>query len=646
MDSNFFKQLFTSLSSEDSWTVLGMLLISFLIGLITNYFLNRRRVKDLEMELEKSERDKAHVKNLMATLEEQHALQGADLKKASLELVDKSKSLEVIEAEKRTLNSRLSATLVDLDKSKEEFRENTNRLEDLNDQILGLRTKNAQLSTELEQSNTVNAQYSLTQGTAVEDPETKQKIANLMAENSLLKGSIDELKSGTSPEGTAAASIRITELEAENEALKSNLTINNPGTTGLGIVSDGYESSEAYAAMEAKIAELEAEKEKLEDSLAEVTQLEDGNEALNVTVRSLMEENEELKDKLDELPQLEGGNDALNNTIRTLMEENEELKDKLDELPQYESGNDVLTSSMNTLVGENEDLQGDAEKLIQYEAGNEILNKTITDLISKNEALEEELNNAANNNSPLEWSVGANGNQEIVEEEEEEEISPEEAQAKFRSAIGTQIAMASKDERDDLKQINGIGPFIEEKLNDLGIYTFEQVSQLDEDLIVTLTAAIEFFPGRIERDEWVGQADRLYYTKGNTPQEMTNTSKIVTRRYATATEKIIVEPRTTPKPAVAATARVRTERDDLKKIEGIGPKISAILNKGGILTFSGLAATPVDRLKRILADAGNRYKMHNPATWPEQAKLAAEGQWEKLKELQDYLDGGRDVAKG
>mgnify|MGYP000751872384 CR=1 FL=1 len=62
---------------------------------------------------------------------------------------------------------------------------------------------------------------------------------------------------------------------------------------------------------------------------------------------------------------------------------------------------------------------------------------------------------------------------------------------------------------ETLKQINGIGPFIEEKLNDLGIYTFEQVSQLDEGLIETLTAAIEFFPGRIERDEWVLQAQNL-----------------------------------------------------------------------------------------------------------------------------------------
>jgi len=46
-------------------------------------------------------------------------------------------------------------------------------------------------------------------------------------------------------------------------------------------------------------------------------------------------------------------------------------------------------------------------------------------------------------------------------------------------------------------------------------------------------------------------------------------------------------------------------------------------------------------LKGILADAGKRYQMHDPTTWPDQASLAAEGKWEELKTLQDELDGGK-----
>ena len=83
--------------------------------------------------------------------------------------------------------------------------------------------------------------------------------------------------------------------------------------------------------------------------------------------------------------------------------------------------------------------------------------------------------------------------------------------------------------------------------------------------------------------------------------------------------------------------------DDLKKIEGIGPKISEILMNGGINTFALLAdADPAD-IKKLLDDAGSRFRTHDPTTWPEQAALARDGKWAELDELQDRLDGGKYV---
>jgi predicted flap endonuclease-1-like 5' DNA nuclease len=79
--------------------------------------------------------------------------------------------------------------------------------------------------------------------------------------------------------------------------------------------------------------------------------------------------------------------------------------------------------------------------------------------------------------------------------------------------------------------------------------------------------------------------------------------------------------------------------DDLKVIEGIGPKISALLAARGILTFTQLAATDVEALTEIMRDANLR--IANPATWPEQARLAAAGDWEGLRALQDVLKAGR-----
>jgi predicted flap endonuclease-1-like 5' DNA nuclease len=80
--------------------------------------------------------------------------------------------------------------------------------------------------------------------------------------------------------------------------------------------------------------------------------------------------------------------------------------------------------------------------------------------------------------------------------------------------------------------------------------------------------------------------------------------------------------------------------DDLKRIEGIGPKISAILQAAGISTFAQLAATDAGRLQAILTAAGIS-RITDPSTWPDQARLAAAGDWVGLEAFQDGLKGGR-----
>lgn len=83
--------------------------------------------------------------------------------------------------------------------------------------------------------------------------------------------------------------------------------------------------------------------------------------------------------------------------------------------------------------------------------------------------------------------------------------------------------------------------------------------------------------------------------------------------------------------------------DDLRIVEGIGPKIAELLHNAGINTWAALAGTEVAKLKAILSEAGKRYATHNPATWPKQAELAAAGKFEELKDWQDKLDGGKEV---
>lgn len=83
--------------------------------------------------------------------------------------------------------------------------------------------------------------------------------------------------------------------------------------------------------------------------------------------------------------------------------------------------------------------------------------------------------------------------------------------------------------------------------------------------------------------------------------------------------------------------------DDLSIIEGIGAKIAGVLQNAGIHTFAQLAATDVSRLETILAEAGPRFQLAEPASWPQQAALAAAGSWDELQQLQDALKGGHGV---
>ncbi|MDX1272355.1 hypothetical protein [Bizionia paragorgiae] len=95
--------------------------------------------------------------------------------------------------------------------------------------------------------------------------------------------------------------------------------------------------------------------------------------------------------------------------------------------------------------------------------------------------------------------------------------------------------------------------------------------------------------------------------------------------------------------AVAAKAAMgkAVKDNDLKVVEGIGPKIAELFHSHNIKTWYDLSQCTVEKCTEILRAGGKRFEIHKPFTWPKQAKLAHEGQWQKLKEWQDVLDKGQ-----
>jgi len=113
---------------------------------------------------------------------------------------------------------------------------------------------------------------------------------------------------------------------------------------------------------------------------------------------------------------------------------------------------------------------------------------------------------------------------EVVKETQKEKTSIETSQKRVAERARTSyvnytkskpkldfeaIGRGNPQRKDDLTKINGIGPYIEQKLNEIGIYNYSQIGKLNEVDIVILTEIIDFFPGRIERDQWVDQANNL-----------------------------------------------------------------------------------------------------------------------------------------
>ena len=84
--------------------------------------------------------------------------------------------------------------------------------------------------------------------------------------------------------------------------------------------------------------------------------------------------------------------------------------------------------------------------------------------------------------------------------------------------------------------------------------------------------------------------------------------------------------------------------DDLKVVEGIGPKCEEALKAGGITSWKELADSTPEKITEILTAAEGNFSGQVPTTWPKQAAMAVAGQWDELEKYQDVLDGGKEPA--
>ncbi len=183
----------------------------------------------------------------------------------------------------------------------------------------------------------------------------------------------------------------------------------------------------------------------------------------------------------------------------------------------------------------------------------------------------------------------------------------------------------------DLKIVEGVGPKIESLLNAGGLNNWADLAHTDPSRIQSILN--EAGPRYRVHDPktWTKQARLAHENKW---PELIAIQKGLggTKSNQSKVEKLYMKAR-----GIKAFAP-----DDLKIVEGIGPKIEGLLKADGINDWVALANAKVDRIKAILTAAGERYRLAEPTTWPKQAGMASAGDWEALKAYQDRLKGGKE----
>ena len=191
---------------------------------------------------------------------------------------------------------------------------------------------------------------------------------------------------------------------------------------------------------------------------------------------------------------------------------------------------------------------------------------------------------------------------------------------------------------DNLQIIEGIGPKVAELLSSNGISTWADLASKSPDEIKPILDAAGSAYKMMDPTSWPQQAKLAAEGQWSALiefQKFLDGGKESTGDFET------------PSKAEDMALKIlgfSNNPEDLKIVEGIGPKIESLLKEGGINNWDDLATTLVARLYEILDAAGENYRLAKPATWPRQAALAAEGRWDELKEYQKFLDKGSTPA--
>jgi len=256
--------------------------------------------------------------------------------------------------------------------------------------------------------------------------------------------------------------------------------------------------------------------------LSSYNSLKDENQKVVDEYRLIKKENERLRGFLeDERKKPTSGMIFSREEIKRLKDENKKLSSDIDELNRQNQ----------KLVDQNDDIKRNAERhlsAMNHKLGvesDELRNRNKSILEQNNELKESirverhnhimELKALRDENQNLREEIAKIRNEEVkivkkLNEEKKEIIETEKERfEREKQLLLESIGFVEETDKEDLKQIRGIGPFIEKKLHSIGVYTILQIAKFTKDDVERATKLIKYFPGRIERDNWIFQAKEI-----------------------------------------------------------------------------------------------------------------------------------------
>jgi len=374
--------------------------------------------------------------------------------------------------------------------------------------------------------------------------ESEQKYKLLHAENAGLE---DQFKQQTAVIQEKAA--RIETIEANMQSYEQNqFKLRNSLKTAQQQVEQLNKAqlltAESSTSYEDKITALENQTTGYETTLQERTET---IQRLRADLEKYQTENNQLEAELERLMDNSTASvtpstatiqtafskiDALENRIQQMENDNRVLQTSVLEV-KTESGERVakedlnsLRARINILSEENKDLKKQVSGLRDTGTSEIEHRNRVAELERENERLRNQMSNGnglsagsfvnPNISAPdLDTDIEPIlSEDEMTDEVDRQQVELLKTQKSQFGVMGDRIDVEAVEpptsySNDDLTKIEGIGPFIEKKLKEVGITSFAQLAAMDQSEIDQVTAAIQFFPGRIERDDWVGQAGKL-----------------------------------------------------------------------------------------------------------------------------------------